>query len=776
MPEALHSQAATIDAMGRIVVAGGTNTAGAAVTSVYRSQRLDIPESPPVFTTAPVTTGSLESLYSYNVNATANPEATYALIVAPDGMTIDPVTGVIAWQPIIGQHGQQPVTVRAENRAGLADQSFVIDTPVATPAFTSNPVTAGSLDAVYSYDANAYGIPAPTYSLVAAPAGMTINAATGLISWQPVEGQQGQQVVTVRAANFVGSSDQSFTIDVALDTIAPSAPTHLTIDSLGATSVDLSWQPATDNRGVEYYEILQGYRSGWRGRNTSYRVIMTGIVGTSATLTGLAPLSSHKLVVRAVDGGGNVSLRSNQVIALTQSPPILRYYSTGLINGAVGVTANHLLELTLAATANPAPTYSLVSGPATMTVDPVSGLLQWTPTAADVGAHTLLVRGHEPARQLAVEIPITVAADLPVPGFIYNPNSGGGRLVVAGEPLELQATDASHSPSIFALIDGPAGMSLDPMTGLMQWSPVASDAGQTSVTIRATNSAGSSDRTLTFETFFTAAPTNLQTTGATLLHPTVTWTAPAGEGAGDVAGYTVRASARYRYGSRSYRTHTVTVDVPGGATSTETEGLLTGKQYKITVNAYNATGDRGALSTEAATIRPIPAIPTVRWTVTNPSGGAIVANQPVEIQLNNLNPEPATFALVSGPAGLSLDPVTGLATWTPGVADIGSHSVTFRATNSVGPRDIAVPVNVLFSGVVTNVSAIRIHTTAASVIVDRADRQRRADRFLQDHDALDLERPPPLALDHRGRESNKRCPAVDTDRRRVAQGRHDRRG
>jgi hypothetical protein len=480
----------------------------------------------------------------------------------------------------------------------------------------------------------------------------------------------------------------------------------LTIDSIGATSIDLSWQPATDNRGVEYYEILQGYRSGWRGRSTSYRVIMTGIVGTSATLTGLAPLSSHKLVVRAVDGGGNVSLRSNQVIALTQSPPILRYYSTGLINGAVGVTANHLLELTLAATANPAPTYSLVSGPATMTVDPVSGLLQWTPTAADVGAHTLLVQATNPLGTSQVEIPVTVAADLPVPGFIYNPNSGGSRLVIAGVPLELQAYDASHTPSTFALIDGPVGMTLDPVTGLMQWSPVSSDAGQTSVTIRATNSAGSTDRTLTFETFFTAEPTNLQVTGATLLHPAVTWTAPAGEGAGDVAGYTVTAYTRYRNG-RAYRSHSVTVDVPGGATSTEIAGLLTGKEYKITVNAYNATGDRGALSTQAVTVKPIPAIPTVSWTVTNPGGGAIVANQPVEIQLNNLSPDPATFALLSGPVGLLLDPVTGLATWTPGVADIGRHSVTIRAINSVGPRDITVPVNVLFSGVVTNVSAIR---------------------------------------------------------------------
>jgi hypothetical protein len=210
---------------------------------------------------------------------------------------------------------------------------------------------------------------------------------------------------------------------------------------------------------------------------------------------------------------------------------------------------------------------------------------------------------------------------------------------------------------------------------------------------------------------FTASPTNIQVTGETLLYPTVLWTAPVGEGAENVAGYTVKASVRYRWG-RAWRTHTVTVDVPNAATSTEIEGLLSGKQYKITVNSYNAAGDRGALSTEALTLRSIPAIPNVSWTVTNPNGGAIVANQPVEIQLNNLNPDPATFSLVNGPAGLTVDSITGLATWTPGVGDIGFHSVTIRATNSVGPRDIIVGINVLFSGTVGNVTAVKSGTTA----------------------------------------------------------------
>ena len=113
LPTAVYNHAAVVDSLGRIVVAGGTNFLGAAVTSVSRSQRLDIPEAVPVFTSNPVTTGSLDGPYSYDANATGNPEATYSLVTSPTGMTIDLHSGLISWQPVEGQTGLQSVTVRA---------------------------------------------------------------------------------------------------------------------------------------------------------------------------------------------------------------------------------------------------------------------------------------------------------------------------------------------------------------------------------------------------------------------------------------------------------------------------------------------------------------------------------------------------------------------------------------------------------------------------------------------------------------------------------------
>ncbi|GAI70596.1 unnamed protein product, partial [marine sediment metagenome] len=62
------------------------------------------------------------------------------------------------------------------------------------PTFTSTPVTTATVGTLYTYDVNATDpdvIDTLTYSLTINPAGMTIDAATGLIQWTPTSAQAG---------------------------------------------------------------------------------------------------------------------------------------------------------------------------------------------------------------------------------------------------------------------------------------------------------------------------------------------------------------------------------------------------------------------------------------------------------------------------------------------------------------------------------------------------------------------------------------------------------
>ncbi|MDA8105734.1 MAG: putative Ig domain-containing protein [Nitrospiraceae bacterium] len=91
------------------------------------------------------------------------------------------------------------------------------------PTIVSSAITTGITGALYTYDVNAMGNPAPTYSFTTFPEGMTINETTGLIQWTPLA--VGDVSVTVRASNGVGTpADQGFTIHVDAS-IAPTITT-----------------------------------------------------------------------------------------------------------------------------------------------------------------------------------------------------------------------------------------------------------------------------------------------------------------------------------------------------------------------------------------------------------------------------------------------------------------------------------------------------------------------------------------------------------------------
>ena len=82
--------------------------------------------------------------------------------------------------------------------------------------------------------------------------------------------------------------------------------------------------------------------------------------------------------------------------------------------------------------------------------------------------------------------------------------------------------------------------------------------------------------------------------------------------------------------------------------------------------------------------------PPILYTATTTSGADISSltlnvGQTGQIDLIQefANPAP-TYSVVSGPSGITVDPTTGLVTYTPGPADIGQQIVTFAATNSAG--------------------------------------------------------------------------------------------
>jgi len=82
------------------------------------------------------------------------------------------------------------------------------------PVIESDPITTAKEGAVYTYDVEATNPNGDilTYSLTTGPNGITINSATGVISWTPTTA--GSFEVTVEVSDESKSETQSFTIIV----------------------------------------------------------------------------------------------------------------------------------------------------------------------------------------------------------------------------------------------------------------------------------------------------------------------------------------------------------------------------------------------------------------------------------------------------------------------------------------------------------------------------------------------------------------------------------
>lgn len=92
----------------------------------------------------------------------------------------------------------------------------VADNDPRSPVFTSTPRTRGVVGLAYQYVARAAAFPAPDFRLLEAPAGMTINPATGLVRWTP--GETGDFTVRIIARNGVAPTrTQAFTLTIAAD-------------------------------------------------------------------------------------------------------------------------------------------------------------------------------------------------------------------------------------------------------------------------------------------------------------------------------------------------------------------------------------------------------------------------------------------------------------------------------------------------------------------------------------------------------------------------------
>jgi hypothetical protein len=331
-------------------------------------------------------------------------------------MTINSTNGVISWTPTMAQIGVQNVTVTATNLAGTNDQSFAItvDPPIPpTPTgLASSNITANSATLTWNPIAPDLGDPSYNvferfcsgrggcgYRLIASTGSATTLTINGLISGSG----HGYAVNSV-----VSGVASPFSLPVFVTTLQVSPPTNLIVAGATQNSVTVAWTPpATTSVPVVGYRVFEWVAA------IGFVTKFDNTPGTSATVIDLLANSAHLFYVCSLDADGNQSLITGPLQVTTNSLPVLFHNSafpravgggvyaetlSAVIGGSLTLVSSEAhstapVNYVISGAGLPAPTFSLVTAPAGMTIDPVTGVVTWTSVSGPVGTFTATARG-----------------------------------------------------------------------------------------------------------------------------------------------------------------------------------------------------------------------------------------------------------------------------------------------------------------------------------------------------------------------------------------------
>ncbi|MBP7951533.1 MAG: putative Ig domain-containing protein [Verrucomicrobiales bacterium] len=232
-----------------------------------------------------------------------------------------------------------------------------------------------------------------------------------------------------------------------------------------------------------------------------------------------------------------------------------------------------------------------------------------------------------------------------------------------GQTFTYQTT-ASNEPASYTATGLPDGLAFDPANGLISGTPAA--AGVFSITLSATNNGGTGTATLSL----TVAPAPPSFSGELAATGQV----------GVSFNYTPTGVS----GAQSF----AAAALPPGLGIRFSDGWVSGipqtaGEFLVILTATNGSGTASGLL--RLTISP--ALPQI---TNSPSVNAIVGS-PFSFQITATN-QPASFAASPMPAGLILQPGTGLISGTP--IEGGAFQIQLSATNSAGTGHATLTLNI----------------------------------------------------------------------------------
>lgn len=510
----------------------------------------------------------------------------------------------------------------------------------------------------------------------------TVNNDTGMVTVTPPSGFVGTAEFLVGVASRTASGEQGSNFDTQRITLeflaspAPSAPSDVellpsfdtgTSNSDNLTNLTtLQFRVSGVTNGATVKLFSQGHEIG--SATASGSVVVVTANNQEVLGHGTFDITA-KQTVGGVTSDASESLTVNIDTSLPgpflSEPPL-----TANVGQLYSFNSENFFEGDVV--------YSLANALPGMSIDSQTGTVTWTPVLSQSGPNPVQIRARDAAGNVRDQEFIVTVNGAPTLGAIDD------RTVVGGEAVSFTATitdpNSSGDTHTFSLDSGaPTGASIDPATGAFTWTtPTGGSQFEFEITVRVTDSGGLTD-TETFIVTLESSP---------ILDPISTKVVEEGE----LLSFTVTADDP----NLPDDTLTFTLQgAPSGMEIDEETGQVTWTpaagtgpdSFEVTVRV---TDDLGQFDEQTFTLNVLeenlpPEIDPIQDPST-PEGETLTLDFTADDP--NLPNDELTFSLVDGPSAATIDPETGVFTWTPGEADgPGEFDVTVRVTDTSGLSD-----------------------------------------------------------------------------------------
>lgn len=617
-----------------------------------------------------------------------------SLLDPPSGATIDPVTGVFDWTPSEAQGpGSYVITVVATDD-GVPPKSgsntFTVNVTEANLAPTLSapkdqtiPELGAMTVAFVAADADA---PANRllFGLLEAPPGVALDPDTGIVTWTPTEAQgPGNYTIKVKATDNGSpslSATNSFRVTVTeansrpvLDPLADQTATERLPFSVKITAVD------SDSPANRLVFSLENPPAGMQIDSSS------GVLTWTAT-EDQGP-GDYTVVVRVVDDGvPPLSDTKNFTVSVLESnsPPVLTVPSDRVVQELVP------LSITLSATDSDIPantvSFSLVDPPEGMSIDSASGKISWTPSEKQgPGSYLITAKATDngsPALSDTKSFRVTVL-DVNSPPILA-PIRDRAMLEMTTITITNVATDLDFPPQklTYSLLGAPAGVVINPDTGLITWTP--------------TEAQGTAFYLLTVMVMDSGFLSALQIFSIVVVEANLPPVLILPPDPSVVHGNSLATKILATDPDLPVQKLTFAlIDAPSGVALDPVTGALTwtpdssqaAGSYPVTVKVTD-DGPPPLSSTNTFTINVLEANTPPNLTVPDPqtvAEGTLMAVS-ASASDSDIPAQTLTFALVNAPEGVSINPATGLVSWVPNESQgPGDYLIKLKVTDSASP-------------------------------------------------------------------------------------------